>query len=85
YFSKCEWAENSANLGAGRRPDWMSGLGGQQRVAQFSAHSLRVAAKKAMRGVAKPCRGKTPAAFRALRMVCLIRNASWKNSVNRPW
>lgn len=37
-----------------------------------------------MRGVAKPCRGDTPAAFRALRMAFLIRNASWKNSVNRP-
>jgi hypothetical protein len=83
YFSKCEWVENSANLGARRRPDWMSGLGVQQRVALFSTHSLRVAAKNAMRGVAKPCRGATPAAFRALRMAFLIRNASWKNSVNR--
>jgi hypothetical protein len=62
----------------------VSGLGVQRRVALFSTHSLRVAAKKAMRGVAKPCRGQTPAAFRALRMTFLIRNASWKNSVNRP-
>ncbi|PKO68023.1 MAG: hypothetical protein CVU22_09745 [Betaproteobacteria bacterium HGW-Betaproteobacteria-16] len=54
-------------------------------MALFSTHSLRVAAKKAMRGVAKPCRGATPAAFRTLRMAFLIRNASWKNSVNRPW
>ena len=38
-----------------------------------------------MRGVAKPCRGHTPAAFRALRMAFLIRNASWKSSVNRPY
>ncbi|WP_353395843.1 hypothetical protein [Hydrogenophaga sp. 5NK40-0174] len=37
-----------------------------------------------MRGVAKPCRGKTPAAFCALRMAFLICNASLKNSVNRP-
>src|SRR5690606_12778040 len=27
YFSKCERGRNSANLGAGRRPDWVSGLG----------------------------------------------------------
>jgi hypothetical protein len=56
----------------------------QQRVALFSTHSLRVAAKKALRGVAKPCRGVIPAAFRALHMAFLIRNASWKNGVNRP-
>ena len=83
-FSKCEWVENSANLGARRRPDRVSGLGVQRRVALFSTHSLRVAAKKVMRGVAKPCRGVSPAAFRALRMAFLIRNASWKSSVNRP-
>jgi hypothetical protein len=53
-------------------------------MALFSTHSLRVAAKKAMRGVTQPCRGVTPAAFRALRMAFLIRNASWKNSANRP-
>ena len=56
----------------------------QRRVAAFATHSRRVAAKKAMRGVAKPCRGNTPAAFRALRMTFLTRNASCKNSVNRP-
>jgi hypothetical protein len=53
-------------------------------MALFSTHSLRVAAKKALRGVAKPCRGVIPAAFRALHMAFLIRNASWKNGVNRP-
>src|SRR6185369_710314 len=37
-----------------------------------------------MRRVAKPGRGATPAAFRALRMTSLPRNASRKNSVNRP-
>ena len=37
-----------------------------------------------MRGVAKPGRGETPAAFCALRMAFLIRNASRKNNVNRP-
>jgi hypothetical protein len=32
----------------------------QRRVALFPPRSLRVAAKKAMRGVAKPCRGGAP-------------------------
>src|SRR5690606_2965822 len=77
--------ENSANQGAGRRPGWTPGLGVQRRVALFSPRSLRVAAKQAMRGVAKPRRATGPAAFRALRMACLFRNASWKNSVNRPY
>ena len=48
------------------------------------ARSLRVAAKKAMRRVTKPCRGPTPAAFCALRMTFLTSNASPGNSVNRP-
>src|SRR6266516_4408489 len=38
-----------------------------------------------MRRVAKPGRGAAPAAFRALRMTFLTRNASRKNSVNRPY
>jgi hypothetical protein len=38
-----------------------------------------------MRRVAKPCRTLSPAAFRALRMTFLIRNASPGNSVNRPY
>ena len=43
-FSKRERGEHSANPGAGRRPDWLSGLGVQRRVALFSPRSLRVAA-----------------------------------------
>jgi hypothetical protein len=34
--------------------------------------------------VAKPCRGRTPAAFRALPESVLTRNAFFRNSVNRP-
>ncbi|MDZ4175481.1 MAG: hypothetical protein U1D36_13535, partial [Hydrogenophaga sp.] len=61
-----------------------TGAGGTQSLfTLFSTHSLRVAAKNAMRGNAKPCRGATTAAFRAVRKAFLIRNASWKNSVNR--
>jgi hypothetical protein len=37
-------------------------------VALFSTPSLRVAAKNAMRRVAKPRRATGPSAFRALRM-----------------
>jgi hypothetical protein len=82
--SKCERGENSANRGARRRSDRVSDLGVQRRVALLSPLSLRVAAKKAMRGVARPGRGETPAAACALRMSFLIHNASWKNRVNRP-
>ncbi len=53
-------------------------------MALFSPRSLRVVAKKALRGVAKPCRGDTPAAFRALRRAFLIRNASRKRVANTP-
>jgi hypothetical protein len=56
----------------------------QRRAALFSLVSLWVAAKKAMRSVAQPCRVHTPAAFRALRMAFLIRDAFWKNRMNRP-
>jgi hypothetical protein len=56
----------------------------QQRVAAFATHSLRVAAKKAAGGVAKPCQGPTLAAFRALPATFLIRNALSKSSVNTP-
>jgi hypothetical protein len=56
----------------------------QRRVAVFATHSRRVAAKKASGGVAKPCRGATPAAFRALPETFLTRNALFINSVNTP-
>jgi hypothetical protein len=62
----------------------------QRRVAAFASHSLRVAAKKASGGVAKPCRGATPAAHRDVAKACalpetfLTRNALSRNSVNRP-
>jgi hypothetical protein len=62
HFSKCERGENNANLGAGRWSDWGSHLGAQLRVALFAPLSLRVAANKVMRGVAKPRRGRTPGA-----------------------
>ena len=52
-------------------------------MAWFSVCSLRVAIKTALRCVAKPCRGTAPAAFRALLMTVLTRNASPKISVNR--
>ena len=75
-FLKCERSENGANLGARRRPGWPPGLGVQRRVAPFSPRSLRVAAKKAMRGVARTCRGLPRLRPRAYRMTFLIRNAS---------
>ena len=56
----------------------------QRRVAAFATHSRRVAAKKASGGVAKPCRGATPAAFRALPEAFLPRNALSRNNVNTP-
>jgi hypothetical protein len=56
----------------------------QRRVAAFATHSLRVAAKKASGRVTKPCRGATPAAFRALPETFLTRNALSINSVNTP-
>jgi hypothetical protein len=56
----------------------------QRRVAVFATHSLRVAAKKASGGVAKPCRGATPAAFCALPETFLTRNARSRNGVNAP-
>lgn len=56
----------------------------QRRVAAFATHSLRVAAKTGSGGVAKPCRGTTPAAFRALPEPVLTRNALSIDSVNRP-
>lgn len=56
----------------------------QRRVAVFATHSLRVAAKKASGGVAKSCRGATPAALRALPEVFLTRNALSRNRVNTP-
>jgi hypothetical protein len=59
-------------------------LGMQRRVAAFATHSLWVAAKKGSGGVAKPCRGTTPAAFRALPEPFLTRNALSRNSVNTP-
>jgi hypothetical protein len=40
--------------------------------------------KRAMRGVAKPRWGCTPASFGVLRLALFDRNASGKNSVNRP-
>jgi hypothetical protein len=48
----------------------------QRRMAGLPVHSLWVATKQARRGVAKPCRGTAPVAFRALRLACLARNAS---------
>jgi hypothetical protein len=56
----------------------------QRRVAFFATHSLWVAAKTGSGGVAKPCRGATPAAFRALPEPVLTRNALSRNSVNTP-
>jgi hypothetical protein len=56
----------------------------QRRVAAFATHSLRVADKKASGGVAKPCRGRAPAALRALPETFLTRNALSRNSVNTP-
>jgi|688.fasta_scaffold937591_2 hypothetical protein len=41
-------------------------------------------ANKAMRRVAKPCRGPTPTTFFASRLAFLIQSASQENSVNRP-
>ncbi len=56
-FFKCERGAGGANLGARRRPGRSPGLGVQQRLAPPAPRSLRVAAKKAMRGVARTCRG----------------------------
>jgi hypothetical protein len=52
--------------------------------ARLGPFPCGVAAKKAMRCVTKPCRGPTPAAFRALRMTFLTSNASPVNGGNRP-
>ena len=55
-----------------------------RRVTAFATRSLRVTAKKASGGVAKPCRGATPAAFCALPETFLTRNALSINSISTP-
>jgi len=75
-FLKCERGAKGANLGARRSPGRAPGRGVQQRVAPFAPRSLRVAAKKTMRGVARTCRGVPRRHPRAYRMAFLIRNAS---------
>jgi len=75
---------DAANQGARRGLDRASRQGEQRRVAVQGARSLRVAAKRAMLFVAKPCRAAGPPSFRASGMTLFARNASYECSVNRP-
>jgi hypothetical protein len=83
-FLEARMSEKSCQSRRGATARLEPCLGMQRRVAAFVTHSPGVAAKTGSGGVAKPCRGATPAAFCALPEPFLTRNALSRNRVNTP-